>query len=130
MHFLQAINSDLSVLIVCNKTGGTIKGDKKYIYFVENKGNSDLLNKRHNAAIKFLQINVVSFSFASDMAVFLEYAVKHDCNITNKGRIFFLDAGRFRLTFRHRASCILGQAFHYSPENAFYIFNQQIYFII
>ena len=34
------------------------------------------------------------------------------------------------LTFRHRASCILGQAFQYSPENAFYIFNQQIYFII
>ena len=34
------------------------------------------------------------------------------------------------LTFRHRASCILGQAFHYSPENAFYTFNQQIYFII
>ena len=34
------------------------------------------------------------------------------------------------LTFRHRASCILGQSFHYSPENALYIFNQQIYFII
>ena len=34
------------------------------------------------------------------------------------------------LTFRHRASCTLGQAFHYSPENAFYIFNQRIYFII
>ena len=34
-----------------------------------------------------------------------------------------------RLTFRHRASYI-GQAFRYSPENAFYIFNQQIYFII
>ena len=30
------------------------------------------------------------------------------------------------LNFRHRASCILGQAFHYSPENAFYIFNQQM----
>ena len=29
MHFLKAIISDLSVLIVCNKTGGTIKGDKK-----------------------------------------------------------------------------------------------------
>ena len=29
MHFLQAINSDLSVLIDCNKTGGTIKGDIK-----------------------------------------------------------------------------------------------------
>ena len=36
----------------------------------------------------------------------------------------------FGLTFRHRASCILGQAFHYSPENAFYIFNKQIYFVI
>ena len=35
-----------------------------------------------------------------------------------------------RLTFRYRASSILGQAFRYSPENAFYIFNQQIYFII
>ena len=34
------------------------------------------------------------------------------------------------LTFRHRASRILGQAFRYTPENAFYIFNQQIYFII
>ena len=32
MHFLQAINSDLSVLIVCNKTGGTKKGDKKIVY--------------------------------------------------------------------------------------------------
>ena len=30
MHFLQAINSDISVLIVCNnKTAGTIKGDIK-----------------------------------------------------------------------------------------------------
>ena len=34
------------------------------------------------------------------------------------------------LTLRHRASCILGQAFHYSPENGFYIFNQHINFII
>ena len=32
MHFLQAINSDLSVLIVCNKTGGTTKGDIKKIH--------------------------------------------------------------------------------------------------
>ena len=29
MHFLQAINSDISVLIVCNKNGDTIKGDIK-----------------------------------------------------------------------------------------------------
>jgi len=34
------------------------------------------------------------------------------------------------LTFRHRASSILRQASRYSPENAFYIFNQQIYFIV
>jgi len=26
------------------------------------------------------------------------------------------------LTFRHLASSILGQAFHYSPENDFYIY--------
>ena len=39
-------------------------------------------------------------------------------------------AVRGALTFRHRASYILGHAFRYSPENAFYIFNQQIYFII
>jgi len=34
MHFLRAINSDQSVLIVCNKTGGTIKGDIKKNYGV------------------------------------------------------------------------------------------------
>ena len=34
------------------------------------------------------------------------------------------------LTFRHRASCILGQAFRSSPENDFCILNQQIYFIV
>ena len=44
--------------------------------------------------------------------------------------LFFCDAALHLLTFRHRASCILGQAFHYTPENAFYIFNQQMYFII
>jgi len=31
-----------------------------------------------------------------------------------------------------QAPCVLyiGQAFCYSPENAFYVFNQQIYFIV
>ena len=42
----------------------------------------------------------------------------------------FAGQSRWSLNFRHCASCILRQAFHYSPENAFYIFNQQIYFII
>ena len=48
-------------------------------------------------------------------------------HVAVKSRLFRPHAS---LTFRHRASCILGQAFHFSPENAFYIFNQQIYFII
>ena len=46
------------------------------------------------------------------------------------GHLFIHLGGGVPLNFRHRASCILGQAFRYSPENAFYIFNQQIYFII
>ena len=45
-------------------------------------------------------------------------------------RVVSVLTAAWRLTFRHRVSCILGQAFHYAPENAFYIFNQQIYFII
>ena len=44
-------------------------------------------------------------------------------------RIFKNGDKDFGLTFRHRASYILGQAFYSSPENAFYIFNQQTYFI-
>jgi hypothetical protein len=31
MNFLQAINTDISVLIVCNKTGGTIKKGDIYL---------------------------------------------------------------------------------------------------
>ena len=51
-------------------------------------------------------------------------------NTLRTGLLNCLNARSRDLTFRHRASCILGQAFRYSPENAFYIFNQQIYFII
>ena len=36
MNFQQAINSDIRVLIVCNRTGGTIKGD------IEKKSGSDV----------------------------------------------------------------------------------------
>ena len=46
------------------------------------------------------------------------------------GLLNCLNARSRGLTLRHRASCTEGQAFHYSPQNAFYIFNQQIYFII
>ena len=51
-------------------------------------------------------------------------------NTLGTGLLNCLNARCRGLTFRHRASCIQGQAFRYSPENAFYIFNQQIYFII
>ena len=51
-------------------------------------------------------------------------------NTLRTGLLNCLNARSRGLTFRHRASCIQGQAFHYSPENTFYIFNQQIYFII
>ena len=52
--------------------------------------------------------------------------------MTNSNSVFYvlLTVTLDILTFMHRASCILGQAFRYSPENAFYVFNQQIYFII
>ena len=49
--------------------------------------------------------------------------------IDRSGSLNILKYSRFSLTFRHRASYILGQAFRYSPENAFYIFNQQIYLL-
>jgi hypothetical protein len=41
MHFLQAINSDISVLIVCNTTGGTIKGDIKKSWFYLDKSETE-----------------------------------------------------------------------------------------
>ena len=44
MHFLQAINSDVSVLIVCNKTGGTIKGDIKKILESFNQYNCSIID--------------------------------------------------------------------------------------
>ena len=34
------------------------------------------------------------------------------------------------LTFRLPCVLYIGQAFRYPPENTFYVFNQQIYFII
>ena len=51
-------------------------------------------------------------------------------NTLRMGLLNCLNARSRGLIFRQRASCIQGQAFRYSPEKAFYIFNQQIYFII
>jgi len=51
-------------------------------------------------------------------------------NTLRTGLLNCLNARSRGLIFRHRASSIYGQASRYSPENAFYIFNEQIYFII
>ena len=51
-------------------------------------------------------------------------------NTLRTGLLNCLNARSRGLTFRHPASYIAGQAFRYSPEDAIYIFNQQIYFII
>ena len=73
------------------------------------------------------------FSLPSKKALFLchslflsIYLSRPCCNLRHCVCVF----SAATLTFRHSASCILGQELHYSPENAFYIFNQQIYFII
>ena len=43
-----------------------------------------------------------------------------------------LDGATCKVAINFQAPCVLyiGQAFRYSPENVFYIFNQQIYFIL
>ena len=71
------------------------------------------------------------FSYSA-IRISAKLARKHDgqFNTLRTGLLNCLNARSRGLTFRHRASCILRQAFRYSPENAFYIFNQQIYFII
>ena len=56
------------------------------------------------------------------------------CNSTSSQQLQRLEReGRtLQPNINLQAPCVLylGQAFHYSPENAFYIFNQQIYFIM
>ena len=69
-----------------------------------------------------------------DINFFLSFYVRDLVSHPYKtnGSIKLVTCPIFRpLTFRHRASILyVGQAFRYSPENALYIFNQQIYFII
>ena len=69
-----------------------------------------------------------------ELQIRLSYPVTEEwriqLNTLRTGLLNCLNARSRGLTFRHRAFCIQGQAFRYSPENAFYIFNQQIYFII
>ena len=76
--------------------------------------------------MRFVEIHSISQHFhkvSAKMNAISSQFFHHFNPLPTKGRWLYL-------TFRHRASCLLGQAFRYSPENAFYIFNQQIYFII
>ena len=53
------------------------------------------------------------------------------CEATRAEPIFRLSAKRTsQFNLQAPRFLYIGQAFRYSPENAFYIFNQQIYFII
>jgi len=47
--------------------------------------------------------------------------LQHSCMWNKTGRLMFNCLEICSLTFRHRASCILGQASHYSPERFLYI---------
>ena len=101
-----------------------------YMYGMNIKINFELL------ILKILEFRTFSHSLLS--ANILRFCLHLNDNV-NKLIVHFAVAAppaslltfhTVYLNFRHRASCILGQAFHYSPENAFYIINQQIYFII
>jgi len=56
---------------------------------------------------------------------------QYDCSLSTIFLVYHHHPLAYHFSnFRHRVSSILGQEFCCSPENAFYIFNQQIYFII
>ena len=78
--------------------------------------------------VNLMKLPIMHFSLAS----FYFLPLRHKYSLIKTRKLSFSERCQtsYGLTFRHRTSCILGQAFHYSPENAFYIFNQQIYFVI
>ena len=71
---------------------------------------------RHNSNIHTVTICILKtkFNFLNEIYI-IEWNTQHGVTVFN------LQAPRF---------LYIGQAFRYSPDNAFYIFNQQIYFII
>jgi len=73
-------------------------------------------------------INWHLFRATSVIELILSHPVVLQCSRDNKNTTHHSDTTAFNL----QAPCVLyiGQAFRYSPENSFYIFNQQIYFII
>jgi len=73
----------------------------------------------HKLTAYALASNDELFSTYKYTCIYMEFVVFHSSNYNT-----------VYLTFRHRASSIEGQAFHYSSEKAFYIFNQQIYILL
>ena len=65
--------------------------------------------------IRIVQFRAAYYVHFSVLASFVSWNEEFDSDAFN------LQAPRF---------LYIGQAFRYSPENAFYVFNQQIYFII
>ena len=95
--------------------------------------------RRHPYRYAIIHQYYTAISVACLIYILSEYShtkFKFNCtfletfNTLRTGLLNCLNARSRGLKFRHRASCIQGQAFRYSPENAFYIFNQQIYSII
>ena len=85
----------------------------------------------------FLNVKVINiYSFTVDWrSVNINRFYSRRTASYSKGIVGFLQFFPYQfldITFNLQAPCVLciGQAFRYSPENAFYIFNQQIYFII
>ena len=93
-----------------------------------------IVDWKHVFRTLFVGINKMSFIIIATYACLRFGRCCLYCDCSYGARIFSLvyvpHTESLRLTLRHRASYILGQAFRYSPENAFYVFNQQIYFII
>ena len=58
MHFLQAINSDISVHIVCNKTGGTIKGDIKKKYLLQFKVQENETSVNEQPSVSYVTVEL------------------------------------------------------------------------
>ena len=85
MHFLQDINSDLSVRIVCNKTGGTIKGDIKKAYWLSAPTGLKL-SKRPSAHTLFM-----CFVFTSEQtATCATYSIIRLAFITEMKGVYFV----------------------------------------
>ena len=108
--------------------------------FIVERRNIRSLRVKYLRTIRAYREEGRPIAYADETYIHISHTTSYACDdgsgallkapISKGRRLIIVHAGNSTLTFRHRASCILGQAFHYSPENAFCIFNQQIYFII